>query len=134
MPPRTLHIATACLFDAAGRLLLVRKRGTHMFMLPGGKREHDETPLQAVLRELDEELNLQLPATALTALGHFSAAAANEPDTWVEADIFRGALPHPVQPAAELEELRWLSAGEPHGDDLAPLLRRHVLPLVWPTV
>lgn len=133
MPPRTLHIAAACLFDPAGRLLLVRKRGTRMFMLPGGKREHAETPLQALLRELDEELSLQLTASALTTLGHFNEVAANEPDTRVAADIFRGVLAHPVQPAAELEELRWLSAGEPHGDDLAPLLRHHVLPRIWPT-
>lgn len=69
MSPRTLHIAAACLFDEAGRLLLVRKCGTQMFMLPGGKRESGETPLQALIRELDEELHLQLPASALTPLG-----------------------------------------------------------------
>lgn len=132
MLPSTLHIAAACLFDETGRLLLVRKRGTHMFMLPGGKREIGETPLQALLRELAEELDLHLPASALSTLGHFSEAAANEPDTQVEADIFRARLPHPVMPAAELEELRWLNANEQQGDDLAPLLRRHVLPLIWP--
>lgn len=33
------RIAAACLLDAQGRLLLVRKRGTRAFMLPGGKHE-----------------------------------------------------------------------------------------------
>lgn len=131
MTARTLHIAAACLFDATGRLLLVRKRDTRMFMLPGGKREPGETPLQALLRELGEELDLQLPESAFEALGHFSEVAANEADTRVEADIFRALLPHPVSPAAELEELRWLSDSDARGDDIAPLLRRHVLPLIW---
>ena len=132
MPSRTLNIAAACLLDDAGRLLLVRKRGTRMFMLPGGKREAGESPLQTLTRELAEELNLQLPEAAFTPLGHFNEAAANEADTRVQADIFRAALGHPVAPAAELEELRWLHPDDPRGDDLAPLLRLHVLPLIWP--
>lgn len=132
MSPRILNIAAACLLDDAGRLLLVRKRDTRMFMLPGGKREAGENALQTLSRELDEELNLQLPETAFTPLGRFNEAAANEADTRVEADIFRAALSHPVAPAAELEELRWLHPDDSLGDDLAPLLRLHVLPLIWP--
>ncbi|NMY18444.1 NUDIX domain-containing protein [Pseudomonas sp. WS 5019] len=54
--PTTLHIAAACLFDARGRLLLVRKRNTRCFMLAGGKREADEDALSALERELLEEL------------------------------------------------------------------------------
>lgn len=52
----TLHIAAACLFEEQGRLLLVRKRNTRFFMLPGGKREADEDALSALERELLEEL------------------------------------------------------------------------------
>lgn len=124
----TLHIAAACLFDERGHLLLVRKRNTRFFMLPGGKREAGEDALAALGRELFEELELCLAADALHALGQFQAAAANEADTWLQADIYRASLPHPVQPAAELEELRWLALDAPLPDDLAPLLRDQVLP------
>lgn len=124
----TLHIAAACLFDEQGRLLLVRKRNTRFFMLPGGKREAGEDALSALERELFEELELRLEADALQAVGQFQAPAANEADTWLQADIFRAALPHAVQPAAELEELRWLDTTQPLPDDLAPLLREQVLP------
>ncbi|WP_296232884.1 NUDIX hydrolase [uncultured Pseudomonas sp.] len=126
--PTTLQIAAACLFDERGRLLLVRKRNTRFFMLPGGKREPGEDALSALQRELLEELELQLQAGALQPLGQFQAPAANEADTWVQADIFHAALPHAVQPAAELEELRWLDTSLPLTDDLAPLLRDQVLP------
>lgn len=124
----TLHIAAACLFDERGHLLLVRKRNTRFFMLPGGKREAGEDALAALGRELFEELELRLDADALHALGQFQAAAANEADTWLQADIYRASLLHPVQPAAELEELRWLALDAPLPDDLAPLLRDQVLP------
>ncbi|MCY1416371.1 hypothetical protein D3C76_837810 [compost metagenome] len=126
--PVTLNIAAACLMDSAGRLLLVRKRGTRAFMLPGGKREAGEQPLDALRRELREELDLHLPADALAPLGRFHAPAANEADTWVDADIYLAALPHPVQPAAELEELAWLNDLHETSESLAPLLRDKVLP------
>lgn len=133
MTHATISIAAACLFDDSGRLLLVRKRGTQAFMLPGGKHEPGETSVQALLRELDEELNLRLTENALTRLGHFQADAANEPETRVDAHVYVAALPHPVSPAAELEELAWLIPTDPvpannSPHNLAPLLREHVLP------
>ncbi|MDI6529390.1 NUDIX domain-containing protein [Pseudomonas otitidis] len=124
----TLDIAAACLIDADNRLLLVRKRNTQAFMLPGGKREPGESAHEALRRELQEELELSLPADALSPLGSFRAAAANEPDTWVEAQVFVARLEQPVAPAAELEELAWLAPGQPLPDSLAPLLREQVLP------
>ncbi|MDU9397502.1 NUDIX domain-containing protein [Pseudomonas sp. zfem003] len=124
----TLDITAACLIDADNRLLLVRKRNTRAFMLPGGKREPGESAHEALRRELQEELELSLPAEALSPLGSFRAAAANEPDTWVEAQVFVARLEQPVAPAAELEELAWLAPGQPLPDTLAPLLREQVLP------
>ena len=125
---KLLHIAAICLLDDAGRLLLVRKRGTRAFMLPGGKIEADETPLAALCRELGEELDLLLDGTEPVLLGRFHAPAANEADTWIDALVYRARLPHSVSPAAELEELRWQRLDQPPADDLAPLLRSHVLP------
>jgi 8-oxo-dGTP diphosphatase len=128
----TLTISASCLFDDNGRLLLVRKRNTHAFMLPGGKTEPGEDAITALQRELEEELNLRLPAQALTHLGQFHAPAANEADTWIEATLFSARLPHSVKPAAELEELRWLAPDDPLPTTLAPLLHMHVVPLIWP--
>lgn len=132
MSTTTLNIAAACLFDEAGRLLLVRKRGTRAFMLPGGKAEPGEDARAALERELAEELNLRLAADALSHLGQFRAPAANEANTWIDASVFRAQLLHAVSPAAELEELRWLARGETPPAELAPLLREHLLPLLWP--
>lgn len=123
-----LRIAAACLFDDAGRLLLVRKRGTQAFMLPGGKLEPGESPRSALLRELHEELDLQMDDATLQPLGRFQAPAANEPGLHIDADVFFARLPYPVQAAAELEELAWHAADAPDVSPLAPLLIDHVLP------
>lgn len=125
-----LHIATACLFNAQGQLLTVRKRGTQAWMLPGGKRDGEETPLQALLRELQEELQLVLTAQDFDALGSFSASAANEAATQVHAHVFVGRSPlrQPVHIAAEIEALQWLALDAPLPASLAPLLREQVIP------
>ncbi len=128
MPRPTLTIAIACLFDESGRILVVRKRGSRFFMLPGGKAETGESPLQTLMRELDEELHLRLGEGDFEPLGHYQAPAANEPGHWVQADVFMARLPHAVHAQAELEELDWLELSTPTRDDLAPLLRERIMP------
>jgi len=128
MPPTTLNIAAACLFDPEGRLLLVRKHGTRALMLPGGKIEPGEDARDALARELQEELHLSLADDALGWLGRFQAVAANEANTWVDARVFHARLPHAVHAAAELEALFWLERHASLPADLAPLLREQVLP------
>ncbi|MFI8739970.1 NUDIX hydrolase [Stutzerimonas zhaodongensis] len=123
-----LKIATACLLDEAGRVLIVRKRGTQAFMLPGGKIEGEETPRQALERELHEELDLLIEPSKLESLGHFQSRAANEPDHWVEADVFVARLEASVKVQAEIDALDWLEVHAERQGHLAPLLREQVLP------
>ena len=75
----TIRVSAAVVMDAAGRALVVRKRGTASFMQPGGKPEPGESAAAALVRELAEELGVKTDAAALTSLGTFTAAAANEP-------------------------------------------------------
>ena len=124
-----IRIAAALAIGSDGRLLLVRKRGTAFFMQPGGKIEPGEAPVDALRRELFEELGLVVAASGPEPLGRFSAAAANEAGRIVEAELFRLAVMGPVQPAAEIEEAVWVRAAEAERLNLAPLTRDQVLPL-----
>ncbi|HIZ37380.1 MAG TPA: NUDIX domain-containing protein [Candidatus Ruania gallistercoris] len=108
-------------------LLTVRKRGTSRFMLPGGKLDPGETAEQAAVREVAEEIGVQLTSADLHLLGHYDEEAANETNTRVAATVYTAVLPTPPKVAREIDELRWqpLAASPP---DLAPLLARRVLP------
>lgn len=80
MTDAVIRIVAAVVLDEAQRVLVVRKRGTSSFMQPGGKIEPGESPVQALAREVGEELGTGFDASTVRALGRFSAPAANEPD------------------------------------------------------
>ena len=134
-----IEVSAVVFFDAQHRMLTVRKRGTELFMHPGGKPEPGESPVEAAVREVGEELGVRVRPTELTFLGTFVADAANEAHTRVKAHLFEYRAEDPAenaaalisQPAAEIEELRWLdfSKGDELPGDLAPLVTEAVLPL-----
>ena len=125
-----IRIVAGIATDAHGRVLLVRKRGTAVFMLPGGKPAAGEAALEALAREIAEEVGCTLERASAVPLGRFHAPAANEPGYVVEAELFRIALAGTPAPQSEIEELRWLDPHAPGDLPLAALARTVVLPLV----
>ena len=127
-----IRVSALVLRDAAGRVLNVRKQGTHMLMLPGGKPLPGETAAETAVREAHEELGISLSVRDLTSLGVFRAAAANESDHDVEAAVFLApqAIAHTqVRALAEIVELAWLRVDDARRDQ-APLNIEHVFPLL----
>lgn len=113
-----------------GALLLVRKRLTSRFMLPGGKPSQDEDDLSCLARELREEVAVDIDPPA-TFLGCFTADAANEPNLLVHARIYRVAVRSRPVPSGEIDELFWLPLDKGADDiSLAPLVSDAVLPLL----
>ena len=124
----SIRIAAGLIVDHAGRVLLVRKRGTTTFMQAGGKIEPNESAYQALLRELDEELGFAAEPHAPEYLGAFTAVAANEEKCLVKADVFYIRADLDVSPAAEIEEVAWIAPGDV-SLPLAPLTRDYLLPI-----
>jgi 8-oxo-dGTP diphosphatase len=121
MFPPSIAIVTAVIRDAAGRMLVVRKRGPAVFMKPGGKREPGEDDLTALARELDEEIGCRL--IGATLLGAFEAPAANEPGFTVRAATYLATVEGRIAAQAEIEELAWIDPAAPGDIVLAPLMR-----------
>lgn len=121
-----VEVVGAIVRDDAGRILTVRKRGAHRFMLPGGKREPGEDDLAALARELSEELGVRL--VAAEPFGRFEAEAANEPGARVRSSAYRAEIDGEITAAAEIEDLLWIDPAALPDVPLAPLLAEQILP------
>ncbi|MEP3655875.1 MAG: (deoxy)nucleoside triphosphate pyrophosphohydrolase [Litorimonas sp.] len=86
---KTLLVAACALIDADGRVLMaqrpVGKDHAGRWEFPGGKVEADETPEQAIRRELFEELNIE---PCESCLQPFSFASFAYPDFHLMMPLF----------------------------------------------
>jgi 8-oxo-dGTP diphosphatase len=124
----TIKIVAALICDDAGRVLLVRKRGTTAFMQPGGKRDPGEDDTAALSREIAEELGCRVIRASIRPLGEFDAIAANEPGWRVQASLYGIDVIGEIAPSREIDETIWIDPVAPPDIPLAPLTREHVLP------
>lgn len=127
--PHVLRIAAAVVTDPAGRSLLVRKRGSDIFMQPGGKIESGESALTALTRELHEELGLIVDPGETEYIGSYRAVAANEQNTVVRAEVFFLTTSEQPVAGAEIDELLWVERLDDLSVEVAPLSRDSLLPL-----
>jgi 8-oxo-dGTP diphosphatase len=128
---RKIEIVAAMIRNEAGRVLLVRKRGAHVFQQPGGKRDAgDQDDLHTLARELEEELGCTMHRDGACRLGCFSAPAANEPGCIVEAVVYEVSVSGPIEARAEIEALCWVDPAQPGDLPIALLSQVYLLPLM----
>jgi 8-oxo-dGTP diphosphatase len=114
------------------QLLLVRKRGSVAYILPGGKPEQNEDDFAALSREIKEELGCGLDTSSLVYLGSFADKAADAEDTTVTVKLYGGGhLIGKPSPSAEIEEIRWYSSKNPGEAKLAPSLVNSIIPFLF---
>lgn len=109
-----MQLPTAGLLIVRNRkLLLAYSTNKKCFYLPGGKIDKDETAVEALRREIAEELNLQLNESELAYYTHITAPAFGENHGVImEQDCFLlNKLVEPVA-SAEIGELRYFSLNE----------------------
>ena len=92
------------------KLLLAFSKNKNAWYLPGGKTDPGETSRDALVREINEELNIVVDADDLRYYIHISVQAFGEKvNTIMEQDCFflrRSIIP---QPSAEIGELKFFS-------------------------
>lgn len=130
MPP----LRCACLIDQRDdTLLLVRVRQNEHWYLPGGKIEPHETADAALIRELREELDIELLPDSIRYLYTVTGPAYGQPGN-VELICFSATWRGELHPLGEVSEACWLD----HRDTVkfAPavkiLCEKHLAPGVLP--
>ncbi|WP_313375569.1 NUDIX domain-containing protein [Chishuiella sp.] len=94
------------------KLLLTYSKNKKAWYLPGGKLDKNETSLDALVREIKEELSLELNPKELTFYTHISALAYGEDNLQMEQDCFLYDLKTDIKPTNEIEAIQYFSFDE----------------------
>lgn len=90
------------------QLLLAYSSNKNAWYLPGGKVDKGETSREALVREIREELNIDLQPDKIEKYKHISAPAYGEsPELIMEQDTFRYDLTEKIQPSHEIAAVKF---------------------------
>lgn len=111
--PRSVIDRLTLLYIKEGRILTARSKGKTAWYLPGGKREKGETDLEALSREVKEELSAELVPGTVSLFGVFEGQAHGKPEgTVVRLACYTAELAGTPSPSSEVEELRFFSGAD----------------------
>lgn len=91
------------------KILSTRSKGKDAWYLPGGKRENGESDKEALIREINEELSVNLIPETIKYLNTFKAQAHGQPEgVFVQVTCYTADYEGDLKVAAEIEEMDWL--------------------------
>ncbi|MDT3006408.1 NUDIX hydrolase [Staphylococcus argenteus] len=105
-------IKCVCLVEeTADKILLVQVRHREKYYFPGGKIEEGETQVHALLREIQEELNLTLTENDIEYVGTIVGPAYPQHDMLTELNGYRSLTKivwNHITINNEITDIRWI--------------------------
>ena len=109
----------AALIREGDRMLICQRPATKkralLWEFPGGKVEPGETPQNALIRECQEELGIQLQVGTL-----FTQVAHRYPDIHIRLSLYNATIAQGTPIRREHNDLRWITASEIDGYAFCP--------------
>ena len=111
------------------KVLATRSKGRSMYIQPGGKLEAGETETEAVIRELREEMGIEVTEGDLEKIDDFYAEAAGQAGKRLKlAAYLVKRYDGEPSPQSEVEEIRGFNSEVPEGTELASILEHDIIP------
>lgn len=89
-------------------ILMTLSKGKDTYYIPGGKREGSETDHEALIREVKEELTVDLLPSTIKHYGTFEAQAHGKPPgTVVRMTCYHAEFQGELQPSSEIQDIAY---------------------------
>lgn len=99
----------AYIYIKDNKILSTLSKGKDTYYIPGGKREHNETDVETLLREIKEELNVNIKKETINYYGSFEAQAhGKEEGVIVKMTCYTAEYEGELKASSEIQEIRWL--------------------------
>ena len=114
---KTIRVVAAVIFHGGKMYATQRGYGAwrDYWEFPGGKIEPEETPEEALIREIREELDV-----GITVLGYLCGVEYDYPEFHLSMRCFRCRIDEGEPKLLEHEAARWLGREEMYGVDWLP--------------
>ncbi|MBQ0004573.1 MAG: NUDIX domain-containing protein [Clostridiales bacterium] len=103
----------ALLYLVDGKLLSTRSKDKDKYYIPGGKREGDETDQETLIREIKEELNVDIREPSIRYYGTYEAQAHGHAEgILVKMTCYFAEFDGEPEASSEIAELVWLTTAD----------------------
>ena len=103
----------ALLYIKNGKVLSTRSIGKDTWYFPGGKREGSESDLETLVREIREELSVDIQPETVEFYGVFEAQAHGKAEgVVVRMTCYTAKFAGEPEPDHEIAELTWMTSAD----------------------
>lgn len=100
----------ALLLVRDGKILSTKSIGKNKYYIPGGKRENNETDHETLIREIKEELSVDILPETIMYIGTFTAQSDGDKEGInVKMTCYKVDYIGVLHKNNEIEEIRWLN-------------------------
>lgn len=114
-----INVVAAIITNSEGKILIaqrnLKKSQGGLWEFPGGKIELDETPEEAIVREIKEELNMEIKCN-----NYFDEKIYEYPDKTIKLIALNCSMISDNYKVLEHEKIAWINLDEFYNFDFAP--------------
>ncbi len=93
------------------KLLVTISKGKDVWYIPGGKRDGSESDTDALIREVREELSVEIDPKTIISYGIFEAQAHGKPEgTVVRMTCYTAHYLGTLAPSSEIKAIDWFTS------------------------
>ena len=93
-----------------GQILSTKSKGKNKYYIPGGKRENNETDEQTLIREIQEELSVDIIPESIEYIGTFKAQSDGDAKgIIVKMTCYKADYIGIPKESNEIAEIKWLN-------------------------
>ena len=103
----------AFLYLQNGKILSTRSKGKDKYYIPGGKREAGESDIETLVREVKEELSVDIIESSAKLYGVFEAQAHGKAEgVIVKMTCYTAEFTGELKADSEIAEIVWLTTAD----------------------